>query len=214
MANELWIYDVIGEDFFGEGVTPKAVRDQMKSMDRADSLLVRINSPGGSVFDGVAIKTLLDEWQAGVQVQVDGIAASAASYIAMAGTTISMASGSMLMIHNPWSVVVGNASDMRKEAELLDKVGDQLAAAYATKSGVSMDDIKAALDAETWYTADEAVAAGLADAVLSSPAKAFTIPTAMGYRNAPQTDQEVVPRHRVAAMQRRLSLTRKQFRVQ
>jgi len=213
MANELWIYDVIGEDFFGEGVTPKAVRDQMKSMDRAEPLLVRINSPGGSVFDGVAIKTLLDEWQAGVQVQVDGIAASAASYIAMAGTTISMASGSMLMIHNPWSVVVGNASDMRKEADLLDKVGDQLAAAYATKSGAAMDTIKAALDAETWYTADEAVAAGLADAVLLSPAKGFTIPATMGYRNIPKQRQEH-PRDRVGAMKRKLTLTRAQFRVQ
>ena len=213
MANELWIYDVIGEDFFGEGVTPKSVRDQMKSMDKAEPLLVRINSPGGSVFDGVAIKTLLEEWQAGVSVQVDGIAASAASYIAMAGSTISMASGSMLMIHNPWSVVVGNASDMRKEADLLDRVGDQLAAAYATKSGASLDQIKAALEAETWYTADEAVAAGLADAVLSSPAKAFTIPTAMGYRNAPKPAEGVQPRDRVAAMQRKLTLTRAQFKV-
>lgn len=213
MANELWIYDVIGEDFFGEGVTPKSVRDQMKSMDKAEPLLVRINSPGGSVFDGVAIKTLIDEWQAGVQVQVDGIAASAASYIAMAGSTISMANGSMLMIHNPWSVVVGNAADMRKEAELLDKVGDQLAAAYATKSGADIDVIKAALDAETWYTADEAVAAGLADAVLLSPAEAYTIPPTMGYRNIPKQPQEN-PRDRVGALKRKLTLTRSQFRVQ
>lgn len=207
---ELWIYDVIGEDFFGEGVTPKAVRDQLQKMDKTEPLLVRINSPGGSVFDGVAIKTLLDEWPAQVNVQVDGIAASAASYIAMAGDTVTMANGSMMMVHMPWSVVVGNASDMRKEAELLDKVGDQLAMAYATKSGQSMDVVKAALEAETWYTADEAVQHGLADAVLSSPAKAFNVPQEFGYKHAPKVVVEAAatPSERIArkrkSMQRQL----------
>ena len=209
--NELWIYDVIGEDMLGDGVSAKTVRDTLKMLDDDQELLVRVNSPGGNVFDGVAIKTLLDNWPKTVTVQIDGIAASAASFIAMAGDEVRMAQGSMLMIHDPWSVVVGNAADMEKEAGVLRKVAGELAAAYAGKSGKDVDEIRQAMAEETWYTADEAMAFGLADAVLEQRAKAWTVPAAMGYRKAP-TEQAVAPRNRLSVMSRRLSLTRAQMR--
>ena len=209
--NELWIYDVIGTDMLGDGVSAKTIRDTLKMMDDEDELLVRINSPGGNVFDGVAIKTLLDGWSGPVTVQIDGIAASAASFIAMAGDQVRMATGSMLMIHDPWSVVVGNAAEMDKEAGVLRKVAGELAAAYAGKTGKDVEEIRQAMAEETWYTAEEAVAFGLADGVIEQRAKAWKVPAAMGYRKAPAA-HAVAPRNRLNVMSRRLSLTRAQLR--
>src|SRR5574338_262904 len=105
MPQELWIYDVIGESFWESGVTAKGVRDELAKMKDTDPMTVRIKSPGGAVDHAVAIKTLLDQWKGLVSVQIDGLAASAASYIAMAGSHISIAEGSLFMIHNPWTMV-------------------------------------------------------------------------------------------------------------
>lgn len=209
--NELWIYDVIGTDMVGEGVSAKNVRDTLQLLDDDEELLVRINSPGGNVFDGVAIKTILDAWKGPVTVQIDGLAASAASFVAMAGDRITMAKGAMLMIHDPWSVVVGNAADMEKEAGVLRKVAGELAAAYAGKADKDVEEIRQAMLDETWYTADEALAYGLVDDVLEQKAKAWKVPAAMGYRKAP-TPEAVPARNRLNILSRRLSLTRAQLR--
>lgn len=169
---ELLIYDVIGEDFFGDGVSAKGVVQQLKGMpDTVETVLVRINSPGGDVFDGVAIMNALLGFKGTVNVQIDGLCASAASVIAMAGKTISMAESSMLMVHNPWVMSIGDANDMRATADLLDKIrmGTMLPA-YA-RSGMTAEQITAVMDAETWYTAAEAKEAGWVDAILELPAK-------------------------------------------
>jgi ATP-dependent protease ClpP protease subunit len=197
--NELWAYDVIGEDFMGEGVSAKSVKAAMEVFDKNQPILVRINSPGGNVFDAVAIKSQLDGWKAGVDVQVDGLAASAASYIAMAGRTVTMAKGSMLMVHDPWSVVVGNAAAMDAEANLLRKVAGQLAQAYAYKSGKDEEEMRAVMAAETWFTAEEAIEAGLANAMVESPASAYVVERAAVTQARLQAE----------ALQKRLNLTRR-----
>lgn len=209
MPNELFVYDVIGEGFFEAGVTAKGVRDELAKFDKKRPISVHVNSPGGDVFEGVAIRTQLAEWKAGVNVFVDGLAASAASYIATVGDTVTMAAGSMLMIHDPWSFVVGNSAEMLKASETLDKIADNLVAAYVAKSGQSAESVREAMRAETWYTADEAVAFGLADAEEKElKAAAFAIPEAFGYKAPPIPTQKPKPRphNSVAALQRQLDI--------
>ena len=204
---ELWIYDIIGEGVFFDGVTAKGIRDQLADVDAEEEVIVRINSPGGDVFEAQAIRTMLSQRKAPVNVQVDGVAASAASWIATVGDRVSMAEGSMLMIHSPWTVAVGNRAELLAAADLLDKVGGQIANSYAGKSGKEMKDVMAAMDAETWYTADEAKAFGLVDEVLDVKAKAFAIPSELGYKNVPGQTK------RPAASTQKLSTIARQRRV-
>lgn len=126
---------------------------------------LHIHSPGGSVFEGHAIFNALRNHPAGVTTYIDGIAASMASVIAMAGKPVKIASNGFLMIHNPWSQAAGDSADMRKEADVLDKLKESLVKIYSDKSGMKPDEIAAAMDAETWFDAEEAVAFGLADEV-------------------------------------------------
>ncbi|HKB37473.1 MAG TPA: head maturation protease, ClpP-related [Gemmataceae bacterium] len=168
-AVEVLLYDVIGEDFFG-GISARTFREQVKAI-KAKSMNLRINSPGGSVIEGAAMLATLDEWKGTIDVDVDGMAASAASFVMMAGDTIRVASNGLVMIHNPLSLVVGGAEDMRREAELLDKVKGQILDTYIRRSNWSRDDLSQAMDEETWFTGKEAVEAGLADSV-NEPVKA------------------------------------------
>jgi len=208
VSNELYIYDIIGAGFFEEGVTAKSVRDELSKMDKSQRLTVRINSPGGSVFDGVAIRAQLEQWEAGVDVKVDGIAASSASYIATAGDTVAMAEGSMLMVHDPWTFAVGNAAEMQKAAITLDKIADSMVGAYAKKSGKSSEEVRQTMKDETWLSADEAIAYGLADEKSNEKAAAFAIPQAFGFKHPPKDAEPPKPRHKneLAAMRRRLEL--------
>lgn len=123
---------------------------------------VRINSPGGDVFDGLAIYNAL-KTRGGVECAIDGLAASAASFIAMAGETVTMAQHAMIMIHKAWGIVVGNAPEMLETAALLEKIDGELAAIYAAKAKQPVDGFAAAMTAETWYTGQEALEAGLVD---------------------------------------------------
>lgn len=182
----LWIYDAIGEMFGPDAVTAKGVRDRLQSLRGIDRLTVRINSPGGMVDDAVAIHTLLNEYKAEKTVKVDGVAASAASVIAMTGSRIEMAPGAMLMIHNPWTVAIGDGNAMRKAADVADKYRDNLVSIYAKRTKAKPADIQAAMDAETWYTADEAVAGGMADAVSEGElVAAFVDPELFPYKHTP-----------------------------
>jgi ATP-dependent Clp protease protease subunit len=184
----IWIDDVIGEDFFGEGITAATIREQLEGAAAGERILLRINSPGGLVFEAAAIRSVIADHAGPVDVQIDGLAASAASYIAMLGETITMTEGAMLMIHHPWSGVLGTAQDMRAEAELLDKIAENIAQSYATKCGCELPISLAAMADETWYTAEEAVAAGLADQVKQTQPAApvlLRVPAAFGYQNAP-----------------------------
>jgi ATP-dependent protease ClpP protease subunit len=187
---ELDIYDDIGEDWWGEGVTAKQVRRTLKA-EKPGTIRVRIKSAGGDVFDGFAIYELLNEHSARVLVQVDSLAASMASVIAMAGDEVEMASGAMMMIHNPWALTMGEADDLRKQADVLDKMRDQIAAVYAAKTGRKREDLLAMMDAETWMTAQEAVDAGFADRVKPNKTKKATKAQARAFACLNLTDRNV-----------------------
>lgn len=159
---EILIYDVIGSWFMDTDAA--SIANQIKAID-ADEITVRINSPGGSAFDGVAIMNALRAHEARIVVRVDGLAASAASVIAMAGDEIVMGPGSQMMIHEAWVFTEGDAGFLRSEADRLDKMSDSITSLYAKRAGGDFDEWRALVAAETWFTADEAVTAGLADRV-------------------------------------------------
>ena len=178
----LHIYDEIGE----WGIDAKAVAREIGSLKDDEPLEVHINSPGGSAFDGIAIYNQLRR-RGGVSVIVDGIAASAASIIAMGGQTITMAHNSMMMIHRASAGVWGNAQDLRDVADALDALDGQIVDTYAKRVGDSMQlsVIHELLDAETWLTAQDAVDRGFADAIDGEGA----IPAAVHkgrYKNTPE----------------------------
>jgi len=159
---ELRIYDDIG--FWG--TTAKAFVNELDAVAKdADEVLVAVNSGGGDVFDGFAIYNALRRYSGKVTARVDGIAASAASLVAMAGDTIVMPENAMMMIHNAWTIAAGDAAALRKTAELLDKTRDGIVAAYRNKCGLTDDEIVAMMDAETWMTASEAKERGFADQI-------------------------------------------------
>jgi ATP-dependent Clp endopeptidase proteolytic subunit ClpP len=157
---EISIYDEIG---FG-GVTAKDFLAEVKK-HKGQHIDLRINSVGGSVIEGAAIYNSLRRHKGGLTVHVDGLAASMASVIAMAGEEVVMADNAMLMIHNPWSMSMGDADDLRKEADVLDKLKNTLVNAYARKTGMEATTIASMMDEETWLDATEAVAMGFADEI-------------------------------------------------
>ena len=154
------LYDEIG--FWGINASDFCAQLNAISADRIE---VHVNSPGGDVFDGIAILNLLRAHPAPVDVVIDGLAASAASFIAMAGETVTMMPNSQLMIHDASGLCIGNGQDMADMAKLLDLMSDNIASVYATRTGTDASQWRDAMRAETWYSADEAVQAGLADQV-------------------------------------------------
>jgi ATP-dependent Clp protease protease subunit len=183
---EILLYDVIGQDFWtGDGVTAKKFAQQLATLGPVSRILLRINSPGGDVFDGTAIYNLLKTHGAKIDVVVDGIAASAASVVAMAGDKITMAENAMMMVHNPWTIAVGNSTDMRKVADMLDKVGEAMRASYA-RTGLKDSELAALLDAETWLTAKDAVAQGFADEI-GEPAAVHASFDLSQFKNTPES---------------------------
>jgi ATP-dependent Clp protease, protease subunit len=158
---EIVIYDEIG----AFGTRAKAFLDDLKALGPVAEITVRINSPGGSVFDGVAIYNALKRHDAAITVWVDGIAASIASMIAMAGDEVVMPENAMLMLHDPSGLVMGTASDMRAMAEALDRMKAGMVAAYRDKSRRDDAEIEALMAAETWLSAQEAIELGLADRI-------------------------------------------------
>lgn len=168
-AAELILYGEISDySWWGDEVTPKALTDDLATLGDITDLTVRINSPGGDVFAGVAIHSILKRHKASVTVYVDGIAASIASVIAMAGDKIIMPKGSMMMIHNPWTFAYGDSRDLRKTADTLDSIRDSILAIYEGKTGLSNEDLIAMLDEETWMSATEAVEKSFATEVEES----------------------------------------------
>lgn len=160
------IYDVIGEDAWtGNGFTAKRMSAALRSIGSRD-VTVKINSPGGDFFEGVAIYNLLREHPATVTVRVMGLAASAASIIAMAGDRLEMGRGAFLMIHDAWAVAIGNRHDMREAAETLEPFDAAMADIYAARTGIDAKDIAKMMDAETWLSASEAVAKKFAEGII------------------------------------------------
>jgi ATP-dependent protease ClpP protease subunit len=171
-TTEIYIYDAIGGWF---GITAADFVAELRQI-ATSRVLLHLNSPGGDAWDGIAIYTALKDSTAEITVKVDSLAASAASVIAMAGDKVVMAPHSTLMVHQAWGLVIGNSGDMVKEAEVLTKLDTAIAGVYADKAGGSIPDWLATMQEETWYTDQEAVAAGLADAVGSAAAASASVP--------------------------------------
>lgn len=182
-STDLYIYDAIYPDdgWGGGGVGAAAFQEQLNAV-KSKQINLFLNSPGGLVHEGVTIYNALKAHPATVNVTVQGIAASIASVIAQAGDRIEMAGGSMMMIHEAWGLAMGTAADMRKTAESLDKMTESIAGIYAARSKKDTSHWLGLMAAETWFTDQEAVVAGLADAVVggksTSPKAQLTEPTA------------------------------------
>lgn len=179
-GTEVLIYDEIG----AYGITAKGFLAELGALPDDAAIDLRLNSPGGSVFDAVAIYNALKRHPGEITVWIDGIAASAASYIAMAGDTIIMPENAFLMIHDPSGLVMGTAEDMRATAEALDKVKGSLIQGYATKSGKPDDEIASLMAAETWLDAKDALDLGFIDRIAEPVKLAATFDVAR-FRNAP-----------------------------
>lgn len=166
--NTVSVYGVIGEDYWEEGFTANRMAAALRSVGR-NAVTVNINSPGGDMFEGLAIYNLLREHPAEVKVRVMGLAASAASIIAMAGDDVRMGTGSVLMVHNAWGIVLGNRHDFADAAGVFATFDSSMASIYAARTGMKEDEILAMLDGPTrssdgtYMTAAEAIAKGFAD---------------------------------------------------
>lgn len=163
------LYDEVGA--FGSG-SKEFLADLAKL--NGQHIHLRINSPGGSVVEGTAIYNALRRHQGGLTVHIDALAASMASVIAMSGSPVYIADNALLMIHNPWTVSMGDSDQLRKEADLLDKLKSTLVNAYVRKTGMDQNQVAEMMDAETWLDAVEAVALGFADAIEEGVAAAAT----------------------------------------
>lgn len=162
-TGEIFLYDAIGDPWWGMIGAENVIGDLAKMGGKR--VTMRIASPGGSVDEGRLIYNAMKRYQGGVDVVVDSSAYSIASYIAMAGDRVVMAKNAMMMIHNPWTMAFGDAAELRKTADVLDKYRDSIVDAYTDKSDKDRKAMIAILDAETWYTAQEAVDDGFATEV-------------------------------------------------
>jgi ATP-dependent Clp protease protease subunit len=190
-TGELYLYDGIGDAMWGMIDAATVMADLGKMAGRRVTL--RISSPGGSVDEGRAIYNALKRHQGGVDVVVDSSAYSIASYIAMAGDRVVMAKNAMMMLHNPWTMAFGDSNELRKTADVLDKYRDSIIDAYTDKSKKDRKKMMAILDAETWYTAQEAVDAGFATEVGDLTVDAPTFAKAM-YTGRPDGEKRDEPK--------------------
>lgn len=173
---EVLIYGDIGESWYGESVTAKEFVRELAALD-VEELIIRVNSYGGSVPEGIAIHNAIKRHKAKTTIAIDGIAASIASLIAMAGDTVEMAENALLMVHAPWGFAMGNSKEMREYADQLDTWSKAMATSYAAKTGMSEDEVMALLTdgVDHFYTAEEAKDAGFVDSVTASLALAAHI---------------------------------------
>lgn len=186
---EVLIYGDIGYNPYNDSaVTAHDLSQALSNSGEITEIVLHINSPGGDAFEGVTIYNMLKRHTATVRVTVDGVAASAASIIAMAADDLTMATGSLIMIHDAWGIMIGNSSEARAFAAVLDKLDAQIASIYAEKSGMPVDDIRAMMDAETWMDADEAITNGFADR--KSEQQAQNMHDLSIYAKAPGMDTE------------------------
>lgn len=158
--------EISDETWYGDEVTPKLFKDELNAGNGPIS--VWINSPGGDVFAAAQIYNMLMDYPYDVTVRIDGLAASAASVIAMAGTTVEMSPVAMMMIHNPATIAIGDSEEMKKAVKMLDEVKESIMNAYEIKTGLARDKISKLMDAESWFNAKKAVELGFADKILFS----------------------------------------------
>ena len=162
-SGEIFLYDEIGPEWMGM-IDAGSVIKALSEMDY-QRVTVRINSPGGSVDEGVAIYNALDRYKGGVDTINDSVAASIANLIYMAGEQRLTASNAKSMIHSPWTIALGNAAELRKTADVLDVYGASIKAVYVAKLGKTDEEITALMDAETWYLADAAIESGISTGI-------------------------------------------------
>lgn len=193
---EIMLYDEIG----AWGITAQQFARELKALGDLQRIDLRVHSPGGDVFEGTAIYNLLKHHPARVDGYVDGLAASMATVVLMACDTVYIPENGMMMIHKPWGITGGDADDMRRYVDLLDKIEDTMVAAYASKTGKSADEIKALLKEETWMTGREAIEAGFADQLTEplSAAAQLTSKRMQEFNHMPQALQTLMqPRAQV-----------------
>ncbi|HFI0301705.1 TPA: head maturation protease, ClpP-related [Streptococcus suis] len=155
---------IADETWFGDEVTPQVFKNDLHAGN--GDITLWINSPGGDVFAAAQIYNMLMDYKGDVHVVIDGLAASAASVIAMAGTTVSMSPVAMMMIHNPWTVAQGEAKDMQKVIEMLGEIKESIINAYELRTGLSRTKLSHLMDSESWFNAKKAVELGFADKIL------------------------------------------------
>jgi ATP-dependent protease ClpP protease subunit len=177
--------DAIGASFFGDGITAGSIKAALDEAVDCPSVTMNINSPGGDLYEGVAIYNVIKACGKPVNVNVVGMCASAASLVAMAGKTVTMQLGTTMMVHNAQALVAGYASDCRKMADVLDTVSASAADLYAAKTGLPKDEVLKLMDAETWMNPEEAKEKGFADAISKDKAKVTNMYNLSVFKNAP-----------------------------
>jgi len=187
---ELLIYDEIG----AWGKTVKDLMAELTALGDLTTIHLRINSPGGDVFEALAMHNALTRHPAQVITHIDSLCASAATFVALAGDEVRMADNALFMIHEPWTVAGGNAEAFQKQADLLDTVAEQIVGIYARKTGADRADLRAWMQAETWYTADQAYAAGFIDTI-DTPLKMAALAThdLTRFKNSPSLSSSPHP---------------------
>jgi ATP-dependent Clp protease, protease subunit len=204
-AAEIWLYEQVGESFWGEGVSAKSFQKELTALGKVDKINLHINSPGGDVFDGFTIYNLLAQHPARVVVDIDGLAASIASIIAMAGDEIRIASNAMMMIHNPHGMAMGDDREMQRVAGLLQQIKVSLVDTYAARTNQPANKLEAWMDEETWMTADTAVQQGFADVVSAEQRVSACFNLLKDFRNVPaplrhQRVDNTTPQRDIAAV--------------
>ncbi len=180
----VYMYDVIDADY---GISAREFSQAVAGLEGAPTLNLRINSPGGDVFEARAIATAIKAYAGKVVAHIDGLAASAATTIAAAADEVIIADGSFYMIHNAWTLAMGDKNDFTETAALLDKVDGAIRADYVARTGMGEGEVRAMMDAETWLTAQEAVDMKFADKLADKPkAKNAARWNIAAYDNAPQ----------------------------
>lgn len=177
----VYLYDVIDNWY---GVDSQSFIKELHNI-KSTTINLRINSPGGDVFDARAMVTALKQHSAKIVAHIDGLAASAATYVALAADEVRMSEGAFFMIHKGWTISMGNADEFRKTAELLDKVDQSIVSDYHAKSGIDKDELIDLMAAETWFTAEEAKERGFIDEVVDGESVANSFDLTV-YDHAPQ----------------------------
>ena len=189
--------EISDETWYGDEVTPALFRDELNA--GTGDITVWINSPGGDVFAAAQIYNMLMDYSGNVTVKIDGLAASAASVIAMAGTTVLMSPVAMMMIHNPATIAIGDAGEMKKAIDMLSEVKESIMNAYEIKTNLSRARISHLMDAESWFNATKAVELGFADGIL------FDSPAGQGEETQEQDKPEAIMFSRMAVTNTLLS---------
>lgn len=207
----IYLYDVIvSDDFFG-GVSALNFVKELNSI-KAPVINLRINSPGGDVFGARAMETAIREHTSQIIAHIDGQAASAATYVALAADNVKISDGGFFMIHKAWSIALGNADDMLQMAALLEKVDETLINTYAKRTGKSADEIAALMTDETWFNAQEALDSGFVDEIVSVDAQAQNNWNLSAYAHAPRLPEPVKEEPdnnwRIAHLERMTALAR------